>query len=243
MGLHGLLQRYRYLLTFYVSTIDHCRSRCKGREGLPLIHSHILFTLSLDCSTVQLHCSLGRRRACPCSEAGFSSQNGDRAWGVYYVRTAFSCRLLRAQGLNTKDIQKEVFPVYGGKCLSRKAVHNWVEKFSQWPSKVSDDETDVRKWLRQESKDVYAAGFGTLVKRWDKCSNVCGGYVEKWMFLSGPNILYLTSYIHLWSVYWLFLEKWDHIPFESDSPVLRLFSYSFDLNIFVSLSSYICPKV
>jgi hypothetical protein len=27
-----------------------------------------------------------------------------------------------------KDINKEMFPVYGGKCLSRKAVHKWIEK-------------------------------------------------------------------------------------------------------------------
>jgi hypothetical protein len=26
-------------------------------------------------------------------------------------------------------------------------------------------EKEVRKWLRQQSKDFYAAGFGTLVKR------------------------------------------------------------------------------
>jgi hypothetical protein len=32
---------------------------------------------------------------------------------------------------NAKDTYKEKFPVYGGKCLSCKAVHNWVEKFSQ----------------------------------------------------------------------------------------------------------------
>jgi hypothetical protein len=32
-----------------------------------------------------------------------------------------------------------MFPVYGGKCLSRKAVHNWVEKFSQQRSKIADD--------------------------------------------------------------------------------------------------------
>jgi hypothetical protein len=32
-----------------------------------------------------------------------------------------------------------MFPVYGGKCLSRKVVHNWVEKFSQERSKVADD--------------------------------------------------------------------------------------------------------
>jgi hypothetical protein len=40
--------------------------------------------------------------------------------------------------LNAKDIHKQIFPVYGGKCLSRKAVHNWVEKFSQGRPKVAD---------------------------------------------------------------------------------------------------------
>jgi hypothetical protein len=40
-------------------------------------------------------------------------------------------------------------------------------------------ETEVRKWLRQQSKDFYVAGFGALVKRWDKCISVGGGYVEK----------------------------------------------------------------
>jgi hypothetical protein len=32
-----------------------------------------------------------------------------------------------------------MFSVYGGKCLSRKAVHKWIEKFSQGRSKVADD--------------------------------------------------------------------------------------------------------
>jgi hypothetical protein len=35
--------------------------------------------LSLGSSTVQLHDSLGSRRACAYSEAGFGSQNADRA--------------------------------------------------------------------------------------------------------------------------------------------------------------------
>jgi hypothetical protein len=51
---------------------------------------------------------------------------------------------LWAKELSAKDIHKAVFHVYGGKCLSRKAVHSWVEKFSQGRSKVSDDETEVR---------------------------------------------------------------------------------------------------
>jgi hypothetical protein len=39
-------------------------------------------------------------------------------------------------------------------------------------------ETEVRMWLRQQSNDFCAAGFDTLMKRWDKCINVGGGYIE-----------------------------------------------------------------
>jgi hypothetical protein len=45
---------------------------------------------------------------------------------------------LWAKGLNVKDIHKEMYPVYGGKCLSGKAVHTWVKKLSQGCSKVAD---------------------------------------------------------------------------------------------------------
>jgi hypothetical protein len=85
---------------------------------------------------------------------------------------------LWAKGLNEKYIHKEIFLVYFWKCLSRKAVHNWVEKFSQGRSKVAD-EMELRKWLRQQSKDFYAAGFIALVRQWGKCINVGGGYVKK----------------------------------------------------------------
>jgi hypothetical protein len=46
---------------------------------------------------------------------------------------------LWAKELNVKDIHIVIFPLYGGKCLSRKAVHNWIKKFSQGHSKVADD--------------------------------------------------------------------------------------------------------
>jgi hypothetical protein len=47
-----------------------------------------------------------------------------------------------AKGVEAKDIHKEMFPVYGGKCLWHKAVHFWVAKVSLM--------TEVRKWLRQQ---------------------------------------------------------------------------------------------
>jgi hypothetical protein len=33
--------------------------------------------------------------------------------------------------------------------------------------------------MREQSGNFYAAGFDVLVKLWDKCINVGGGYVEK----------------------------------------------------------------
>jgi hypothetical protein len=41
--------------------------------------------------------------------------------------------------LNTKDIHKEIFPIYGEKYLSLKAVHIWVKIISEGRSKVEVD--------------------------------------------------------------------------------------------------------
>jgi hypothetical protein len=38
---------------------------------------------------------------------------------------------------------------------------------------------EVRKWLRGQSNDFYAAGFDVKKKQWNMCINVGGGYVEK----------------------------------------------------------------
>jgi hypothetical protein len=38
---------------------------------------------------------------------------------------------------------------------------------------------EVLKLLRQQLKDLYAAGFDKLVKQWDKCISVGGGYIYK----------------------------------------------------------------
>jgi hypothetical protein len=71
---------------------------------------------------------------------------------------------LWAEGLNAKNIHKEMSPVYGGKCLSRKAVHKRVEKLGK---RFADEEVErkVRKRLRQQSNGFYAARFDALVTR------------------------------------------------------------------------------
>jgi hypothetical protein len=45
-------------------------------------------------------------------------------------------------------------------------VHIWVATVSL-----------MTKRLKQQPKDFYAASFDALLKRWDKCINVGGGYV------------------------------------------------------------------
>jgi hypothetical protein len=57
-----------------------------------------------------------------------------------------------------------------------------VKRLSLGGKVFAEDEevsTEVRKWLRQQLDDFYAAGFNALVRRWDKCISVGAGYVEK----------------------------------------------------------------
>jgi hypothetical protein len=138
-----------------------------------------------------VHDSLCSRRACACSEAGFSNQNGDRVWGVYYPTAAFCCAFMWAKGLNVKDIHKDTFPVYGGKSLPHKAVHKWVEK----RGKRFEIETEVRKWLRKQSKRL-------LCCRFRRTGNAMGQVYQSWwricreinVFSPGSNITFYVVY-------------------------------------------------
>jgi hypothetical protein len=100
----------------------------------------------LGSSTVQLHDSLGIRRVCECSEdvsvVKLATELEECA--TEEQRSVVRFFFLWVRGLNAKDIYKEMLPVYGGKCLPHKAVHNWVEKFSHGRSKVTDDAGPIR---------------------------------------------------------------------------------------------------
>jgi hypothetical protein len=78
---------------------------------------------------------------------------------------------------------------------------------SQLGGKRSADEeeveTKVRKWLRQQTKDFYAAATDALVKRWDKCIHVGGWYVGKYIFFQ-LRISGVLRFISI-PIYWLSL--------------------------------------
>jgi hypothetical protein len=66
----------------------------------------------------------------------------------------------------------------------------------------------VRKWLRQQSKINYVAGFDALVKRWDKLVED----MSRDKCFSQVRISYvLRFYIHLWPIYWLSLVLYERI--------------------------------
>jgi hypothetical protein len=71
----------------------------------------------------------------------------------------FCCAFLLGKGLNVKNIHEEIFLVYGVKCLSRKAVHNWVGKFSQGRSKIVDEARAGAEVAETRFKRLPCCGF------------------------------------------------------------------------------------
>jgi hypothetical protein len=89
--------------------------------------------------------------------------------------------------------------------LSRKAVHNWIEKFSQGGSKVADDARSGGSGRDNSQKThthtyiysyIYTAGFGTLVKQWETVSMLVEDMSRNKYFIPGSNITRFTFYIH-----------------------------------------------
>jgi len=88
-------------------------------------------------------------------------------------------RFLWAKDMAAKDIHKKKC------CPCTVNIARHIKKPSKTKSfgggRFPDDavETAVRASFRQQPREFYTAGFHGLVKRWDKCLNLCGDYVEK----------------------------------------------------------------
>jgi hypothetical protein len=108
-------------------------------------------------------------------------------------------RFLWTNGLNIKCIKKEMFPIYGGKCLSRPFG---PLKYHFGGKRFADDEefeTELRKCPRQQSQDFYAEDFFqrsnitfvahllTLPRvciqllEWEVCLSSCGLGFDTWL--------------------------------------------------------------
>ena len=61
-------------------------------------------------------------------------------------------RFLWTKNMEAKDIHKEMLPMYGEHCLSRQAVHSWVQKFSEGQTSMEDEHRVGRITFRQQPK-------------------------------------------------------------------------------------------
>jgi hypothetical protein len=67
-------------------------------------------------------------------------------------------------------------------CTMNIACHvTHLSKTTSFGERFPDDDAVERlcAWFQQQPQELYAAGFQGFVKRWDKCLNLCGDYVEK----------------------------------------------------------------
>jgi hypothetical protein len=106
-------------------------------------------------------------------------------------------RILWAKGFNAKDIRKEIFHVYGGKCLSRKAVYNWVEKFSQGCSKVAYDARPGAEVTETTVKRLLCCGFRSTGKPMGKVRECWWRICREINVFPCYNITCFTFYVHL----------------------------------------------
>jgi hypothetical protein len=165
----------------------------------------------LGSSTVQLHDSLGSRYACSCSEAGFSSRTATVLEG-YTTEEQSSAVFFCWKGLNAKDIHIEIFPLYGGECLSPKAVHNGVEKFSEGRSKVADDVRPVAEVAQMTVKIHLCCGFRRTGKAIGQV------YLCRWRICREIKVFCSLEY-HMFYVLYHFVTYLLILPLTSKAPL------------------------
>jgi hypothetical protein len=158
--------------------------------------------VTLGSSSVQLHDSACSRRTCSCSEAGFSSQNGDCALGMQNRTANFCCASLWAKGLNAKDIHKKcILFTVGSVCRVKRFTTGW-QTFRWWRRGWNGGgevaETTVKRLLCRGFRRPGKA-MGPVHQCWWR---ICR---EINIFFPGSNITCFTFYFHL--IYWLSLIR------------------------------------
>jgi hypothetical protein len=92
---------------------------------------------------------------------------------------------------------KQMFPVNGGKCLSCKAVHNWVEKFSQGRSKFADGARPGAEVTETRVKRLLCCGFRHTGKAMRQVYQYSSRICREFLFSPVSNTACFTLYIHL----------------------------------------------
>ena len=68
-------------------------------------------------------------------------------------------RFLWAKNMEAKDILKEMLPMYGEHWLSRQAVHNWVQNFSEGRTSIEDEHQSSARVVPTTTKRSFRRRF------------------------------------------------------------------------------------
>jgi hypothetical protein len=136
-----------------------------------------------------------------CSEAGFSSQNGDRAWGVRYLSTALFCG--QKYSIQRVSIKKCFVFTVGSVChvkrfITKCQTFRWWRR--SWNGSAEVAETTVERLLCCGFRRTGKA-MGQVYQCWWWIW-MCG---EINIFFPVSSITCFTFHIHLWFIYWLSL--------------------------------------
>jgi hypothetical protein len=127
------------------------------------------------------------------------------------------CVFLWAKGLNAKDIYKEMFRAYGGKCLSCKSVLNWVEKFFEGCSKIADDArpgAEVAETTVKSLPCCYGTSVSVLVE--DMARNKCfiPGFEFHMFYVLYPFVTYLLTLPRILTTMTVLVANFYHLAIE-----------------------------
>jgi hypothetical protein len=158
----------------------------------------IFLYVSLGSSTVQLHDGLGSRCARACSEAGFSSQNGDHAWGVDYWRAAFYCPFFFGGEKNSIRwifIKKCFLFTVESVCGVKGFTCGW-QTFLWWRRGWNGGAEVAERFL--------CCGFRRGVKKMGQLYQ-CWWRICREINAIFSSFKYHMFYIHFWPIYWFSL--------------------------------------
>jgi hypothetical protein len=160
--------------------------------------------VSLGSSRVQLHDSLGSIRPCAYSEAGFSSKNGDLAWGGTTEQQR-SFILFCGQKVSVQKIfiKKCFLFTFGSVCRVKRfttgqEILSRTFERRRWNGDAEVAEKTLKRLLCCEFRRSGKAIGQVYQCLWRICREIA-------VFFSGSNITCVTFYIYLRPIYWLSL--------------------------------------
>jgi hypothetical protein len=154
--------------------------------------------VSLGSSTVQLHDILGSRYTCPCSEVGFSSQNGDRASECTTKEQRSVVPLFMGKRLTAKLFIKKCFKfTVGSVCRVKRSTTGW-QNFRWWRR----DWNGGAEMAEATVKRLLCCGFrrtgkaaGQVYQCWWKICREMNDSFQVWI----SYVLWFISICHLFT--------------------------------------------